>query len=188
MKRFLKDISEIRTGYNSRSSSCIGVQDVCIVSAKNLSDNFAGLEMFLIPASYNGYLREGDILVKSRGPVFEAKVFDIHDNLNKYIAANTLLIVRLKTNRYKSAYVAQIINSDGAQQHLRALSFGQTVPTLSPASLGSLVCPEIPVEKQEEIEVVTKAIDDYRITLVEYCEKQEKLMKALKNELMKGVK
>jgi restriction endonuclease S subunit len=188
MKKKLSDIAEIRTGYNFRSISNVGLQDVCVISAKDLNNNFTDLEMFLIPASYDGYLRKGDILVKSRGTSFEAKVFNVDDSVNKYIAVNTLLIVRLKTDEYKPSYIAHIINSGGVQLFLRGLASGQTVPILSPASLGILQCPEIPIERQEEIEVITETIDDYRVTMAKYIKAQEDLVKAIENKITEGVK
>lgn len=184
----LKDISEIHTGYNFRSIAKIDCQTVCLISAKDLGADFRNLDEIRIPISYNNYLRDGDILVKSRGINYEARVFKAPDSRKRYVAASTIIVVRLKPEDYKPSYIAQIINSDGAQQFLRSLSAGQTVPSLSPSSLGTLNCPKIPLEKQEQIEIVTDAMDEYQITLVKYMEAGEKLTKALKNQLIKGVK
>lgn len=188
MSKKLNSISDIRTGYNFRSITNVKLQTVFLVSAKDLNTDFADVDEIYIPDSYGGYLQEGDILVKSRGASYEAKVFTPLHNDYPYIAASTLIIVRLRDNTYKPSYIAQIINSDGAQQFLRSLSFGQTVPILSPSSLGSLMCPKVSIEKQDQLEIVTETLGEYRIVLSRYVEAQEKLSKALQNEIMKGVK
>lgn len=184
----LIDISEIHTGYNFRSTTKTDRQMVYLISAKDLGADFRDLDEIRIPSSYDNYLRDGDILVKSRGVNHEAQVFRAPDSNRRYVAANTIVVVRPKSENYKPSYIAQIINSDGAQQFLRSLSFGQTVPSLSPSSLGTLNCPKIPLEKQNQIEIVAEAIDEYRVTLTRYVEAGEELTKALKNQLMKGVK
>lgn len=188
MSKKLSSISDIRTGYNFRSIANARLQTVFLVSAKDLNTDFADVDEISIPNSYGGYLQEGDILVKSRGASYEAKVFLPSHNDYPYIAASTLIIVRLRSDIYKPSYIAQIINSDGAQKFLRSLSSGQTVPILSPSSLGSLMCPEAPIEKQDQLEIMTETLGEYRIVLAKYIEAQEKLSKALQNEIMKGVK
>ncbi len=183
----LQNISEIRTGYNFRSIANAELQTVYLVSAKDLPTDFTNINKVNIPSSYKHYLRSGDILVKSRGTNYEARVFRDPNHNHPYVAASTIIIVRLIARNYKPSYVAQLINSDGAQQFLRSLSSGQTVPILSPSSLGLLNCPQAPLEKQDQLEIITKTIGEYQITLVRYAEAGEKLTKALKTQLMKGV-
>ena len=187
MKR-LQDISQIRTGYNFRSIANTAKQPVFLVSAKDLNSNFTDLDEIEIPNSYGNFLQEGDILVKSRGANYEAKVFHKSKTSNQpCIAANTLIIISLTDKNYKPSYVAQIINSEETQQFLRSLSSGRTVPILSPSSLGSLRCPEASPEKQEQFETVARIIDDYQSTLAQYQKATDNLAKALKTKLMKGV-
>lgn len=188
MSKKLGSISEIRTGYNFRSISGVDCQTVNLVSAKDFSTDFVDTDEISIPSSYSNYLQDGDILVKSRGLNYEAKVFIKSDPEASYIAANTLIIVRIKDKDFKPRYIAQIINSDGAQRFLRTLSSGQTVSILSPVSLGSLMCPEAPLDKQERLEIIAKTIEDYEITLVKYVKAQGRLMKVLQNNLTEGVR
>ena len=187
MKR-LNDVSIIRTGYNFRSISNTVKRLVFLVSTKDLSSNFTDLDEIEIPSSYSNFLQDGDILVKSRGTNYEAKVFHKPKDADQpYIAANTLIIVRLTGASYKSSYVVQIINSKETQQFLRSLSSGRTVPILSPASLSLLRCPEAPSEKQEWFETITKTIDDYQSALAQYQKATDNLTKAIKTKLMKGI-
>ena len=187
MKR-LHDISLIRTGYNFRSIANTAKQPVFLVSAKDLNSNFTDLDEIEIPNSYGNFLQDGDILVKSRGTNYEAKVFHKPKSTNQpYIAANTLIIISFTDKNYKPSYIAQIINSEETQQLLRSLSSGHTVPILSPSSLGSLRCPEAPLEKQEQFENIAKIIDDYQSTVAQYQKAIDNLTKALKTKLMKGV-
>ena len=183
----LGHISEIHTGYNFRSIANTTCQTVYLVSAKDLSTNFTDIDEIDIPGSYRNYLKDGDILVKSRGVSYEAKVFKSPNHSHPYIAANTLIIVRLTTDDYKPSYITQLINSNGTQQFLRSLSSGQTVPILAPSSLGSLNCPKFPLEKQGKLETIAETLDEYQITLAKYAEAGEQLTKALKTKLMKGV-
>ncbi len=187
MKR-LQDISIIRTGYNFRSISSTSLQTVRLISAKDLASNFTDADEVRIPDSYKNYLQDGDILVKSRGPFYEAKVFTNPNQSSKYVATNTLIVVRLTTKDYKPSYITEIINAPGSQRFLRSLSSGQTVSILSPSSLGLLNCPQTPLAEQDQLEIITKTIDDYQITITKYKETSDKLTKALKNELIKGVK
>ena len=187
MKR-LHDISLIRTGYNFRSIANTARQLVFLVSAKDLNSNFTDLDEIKIPSSYGNFLQDGDILVKSRGANYEAKVFHKPKSTDQpYVAANTLIIISTTDKNYKPSYIAQIINSDETQQLLRSLSSGHTVPILSPSSLGSLQCPEISLEKQEQFETIAKIIDDYQSTVAQYQKAADNLIKALKTKLMKGV-
>ncbi len=184
----LQNLSTIHTGYNSRNISNTNLQAVRLVSAKDLASNFIDVDEVHIPNSYQNYLQNGDILVKSRGPLYEAKVFRIPNQKYRYIAANTLIIVHLTSTNYKPSYITEIINAPGSQRFLRSLSSGQTVSILSPSSLGLLNCPQTPLEKQDQLEIITRTIDDYQITIAKYKEASDKLTKALKNELIKGVK
>lgn len=187
MKR-LHDISLIRTGYNFRGITNTAKQSVFLVSAKDLNSNFADLDEIEIPKSYGNFLQDGDIIVKSRGTNYEAKVFHKPKSTDQpYIAANTLIIISLTDKNYKPSYIAQIINSDEPQQFLRSLSSGHTVPILSPSSLGSLRCPEASLEKQGQFETVARIIDDYQSTVAQYQKAANILTKALKTKLMKGV-
>ncbi len=183
----LNHISEIRTGYNFRSIANTERQTVYLVSAKDLDTNFSDIAEIDIPATYNNYLQNGDILVKSHGTTYAAKVFKTIKQDHPCIAANTLLIVRITSKDYKPSYLAQIINSNGVQKYLKLLSSGQTVPFLSPSSLGSINCPKAPLERQGEIEIITEVIDDYQATLAKYIEAGENLTKALNAKLMEGV-
>ena len=187
MKR-LHDISLIRTGYNFRSIANTAKQPVFLVSAKDLNSNFTDLDEIEIPNSYGNFLQEGDILVKSRGANYEAKVFHKPRTTDQpHIAVNTLIIISLTDKSYKPSYVAQIINLEETQQLLRSLSSGRTVPILSPSSLSSLQCPEASLEKQEQFETITKIIDEYQSTVAQYQKAADNLTKALKTKLMKGV-
>lgn len=187
MKR-LHDISLIRTGYNFRSIANTAKQPVFLVSAKDLNSNFTDLDEIEIPNSYGNFLQEGDILVKSRGANYEAKVFHKPRTTDQpYIAANTLIIISLTDKSYKPSYVAQIIILEETQQLLRSLSSGRTVPILSPSSLGSLRCPEASPEKQEQFETITKTIDEYQSTVAQYQKATDNLTKVLKTKLVKGV-
>lgn len=187
MKR-LHDISLIRTGYNFRSIANTAKQSVFLVSAKDLNSNFTDLDEIEIPNSYGNFLQEGDILVKSRGANYEAKVFHKPRTTDQpYIAANTLIIISLTDKSFRPSYIAQIINSEEIQQLLRSLSSGHTVPILSPSSLGSLRCPGASPEKQEQFETITKIIDEYQSTVAQYQKATDNLTKALKTKLMKGV-
>lgn len=184
----LNHISEIRTGYNFRSIANTERQMVYLVSAKDLDTNFSDIIEIEIPATYGNYLQDGDILVKSHGTTYTAKVFKTKKRDYPCIAANTLLIVRITSKDYKPPYIAQIINSNGVQKYLKLLSSGQTVPFLSPSSLGSINCPKASLGKQDEIEVISEIIGDYQATLVKYMEAGENLTKALNAKLMEGVK
>lgn len=183
----LHTISEIYTGYNFRSIANKARQTVYLISAKDLSTNFTDINEIDIPNTYKNYLKDGDILVKSRGISYKAKVFKSPNYDHPYIAANTLIIVRLTDKNYKPSYIAQVINSDGAQEFLRSLSSGQTVPILSPSSLGSLNCPKLSLEKQNKLATIAETIDEYQTTLAKYTEASKKLTKSLKTKLMKGV-
>jgi len=183
----LNHIADIHIGYNLRSVVKTERQTVSIISAKGLAEDFQNADETTIPSSFSNYLQDGDILVKSRGDRYEAKVFRAQSKGRLYIASNTLIVVRLTTGNYRPAYIAQVINSEKAQQFLRLLSSGQVVPTLSPSSLGHLSCPEISLRKQEQLENTTRTLDDYRIYLAQYQKAGEKLAKAIEQQLMKGV-
>lgn len=183
----LNTISEIRTGYNPRSTTKIEQQIVFIVYAKDLATNFTEVSELAIPRSYNSYLQDGDILVKSRGANYEAKVFRPHYQGHPYVAASTLLVIRLTSNAYKPAYIARIINSKRTQQLLRLSSSGSIVLTLSPSSIGAIPCPETSPEKQEQLENFTNVLEDYRTCLTKYQRAGEDLTKAIEQQLTKGV-
>lgn len=183
----LSNIADIRTGYNPRSTAKSEQQTVFAISAKDFATDYTETSKENIPKSFNNYLRDGDILVKSRGVNYEAKIFRPHSREHPYIAVNTLIMVRLKTNHYKPAYITQIINSESAQQFLRSLSSGAVLSTLSPSSLGSLSCPRISLREQEKLENITKTIDEYQVCMTQYQKASEKLVKAVNQQVMKGV-
>lgn len=185
--KILNDISEIHIGYNFRSEATTERQTVFVISAKNLAD-FTNADKIVIPWQFNNYLRAGDILVKSRGANYEARVFQPCNQEYPYVASNTLIVVRLTTDAYGPAYIAQVINSEKAQRFLRSLSSGATLPALSPSSLGCLPCPEASLEEQMRLENIAETMDDYRMCLAQYQKAGENLVKIIEQQLMKGTK
>lgn len=184
----LKDIANIRIGYNLGRETKTRLQTVFAISTKDLATNYTEIREMKVPASFNNYLQDGDILVKSRGANYEAKIFHPRGQVYPYIAVNTLIIVRLETEYYIPAYIAHIINSENAQQLLRSLSSGAVLSALSPLALGSLPCPRASLEKQEELEEITRTIDEYYTCLAQYQKAGEKLGKAINQQFMKGIK
>lgn len=184
----LNDIADIRTGYNPRSTSKTNQQTIFTVSAKDLAEDFTNVDKNAIPSSFDNYLRDGDILVKSHGINYEAKVFRSRDYNTPFIALNTLITVRVTVDWYKPEYIAQIINSGRSQQLLRSLSSGATVSVLSPSSLGTLLIPEAPLEKQEQLDDITKIMDEYHACLTQYQKASKNLTKAIGQLFMEGVK
>ena len=187
MDKRLKDIAKIYSGYGPRSFTNTNRQIVRLVSARDIETDFQDVAEVDIPVSYHNFLKEGDILVKSRGINHTAKVFSVPGCDAKYVASNTLVVVRVVDKSISPHYIAQFINSDNSQQILRSLAFGRTVPFLSPSSLSLIKCPLLAEDKQIEIENFVKILDEYQSTLEKYKKMGDELTKALKTKFMKGV-
>ena len=184
----LSDIALIYTGYNPRSSASKKLQAVEFIVPKCLDSGWSESITVNIPEKYCNYLRSGDILVKSRGDVYSAKVFMAENRKRHYVASSTLLVVRPTNEMYSSFYISQIINLDTAQQTLKRSSDGKVASAISPSNLGDMDCPFVPVEQQMELEKIGTLMDEYKTISDQYIKLWGKFMQGLRQQIIKGVK
>ena len=159
-----------------------------MIGAKDISTNFTEAKRGKIPVNFRDFLQNGDILVKARGENHEAKVFRAQSDDYPYVATSTVLVVRLFNDRYTPLYLAHVINSSKSQKRLRSMSTGRTVASLSPLSMGELQVPDVSLSTQYKIERIMEILDEQRIILTKYYDANERLIKGIQNELIKGVK
>lgn len=188
MNKSLREFTNIRNGYIVRKnySDAIKMQNVRTVAAKDLADNFANPNLAMIPIDYQGFLRDGDLVMKARGNVLTAKVFHGSSN-EKYIATSTLLVIGLKDNQIMPEFLELILNSKMAQRELQSKLAGSLVPTLSPVALGSLEIPILSQEDQERAVRSLKVFKDMREKVTSYNNLLEKIEIAVNDKIMEEI-
>lgn len=158
MQSRLADVADVRTGYPFRGKVMDDPNgEVAVVQMKDVNDggrlDASGcLRIREEPAHGRHFLKQGDVLLQSRGAKFPAGVVDVEIH---GIAALGLHVLR-PGPELLPAYLAWVMNHPTTRESLRGIARGSYIPFLSKADLANLEIPVPPLRTQQKIvEVAT---------------------------------
>lgn len=158
MQSRLADVADVRTGFPFRGkvmddpSGELAVVQMKDISDAGLLDAGGYLRINEEPAHGRHLLKQGDVLLQSRGTKFPAGVVDaeVHG-----IAALGLHVLR-PGERVLPAYLAWVMNHPATREALRGIARGSYIPFLSKGDLVDLKIPVPPIQTQRQIVEVAR--------------------------------
>lgn len=158
MQSRLADIADVRTGFPFRGkvmddpSGNLAVVQMKDVSDAGLLDAGSYLRIKEVSAHSRHLLKQGDVLLQSRGAKFPAGVVDaeVHG-----IAALGLHVLR-PGERLLPEYLAWVMNHPTTREALRSIARGSYIPFLSKADLADLKVPVPSIQTQRQIVEVAR--------------------------------
>lgn len=165
--RKLNELVEIRTGYTFRSSiDSFDVGDTEVIQSKDLNSDFtfAMRPKVIFPGGNKHLLKPGDVLVSARG---YAKAVVYRGKEGTSVASSSILVLTPKDNRVSSEFIAMFFNSGSGIKAVFGLASGAAVQSITKDSLGQILIPEIPPDKERALGMLVQSIDDYRAKLQE---------------------
>jgi len=183
MKRNLKEICEVRSGYTMRQ----GIDqyepgEIKVIHARHLADINNTTLPSIDKLSSDHYITDGDILLSAKGS-FAAIVFS--KSIGKAIATSSIMILRPKDKSISSEYIATYLNSSTGQSNLQQISSGAYIKTLTKSELENLEIPILSPHAQEVLVKLSKNITDQKNINNKKYEVHQKLLNSIINEVNK---
>lgn len=190
----LKDVAEIKTGpFGSALHAENYVEDgTPIITVEHLSDY--GIIHKHLPLVSNkdkkrlsSYILNVDDLVFSRvGSVDRNSI--IKSNENGWLFSGRLLRIRPNKKSIKPQYLSHHFNTTPAEQRVRTIAVGQTMPSLNTKLLSSLLVIAPPLIEQDSIAQVLSDTDNLIISLEKLIDKKKKIKQGAMQQLLNGKK
>jgi hypothetical protein len=197
IKKQIKDIAEIRSGYQFRGKvEASDDPNVAVIQIKDLGDrlNVRPGEMITIqlddlvrvrlenPEPH--FVRSGDVLFLSRGQRQIAVV--ISEPVTATIATGYFFVLRPDTNKVRPGFLAWFINQAEFQEMLRPLSRGTHMPLVSKSDFQDLLITLPPLAVQEKILELQNLFDRERELTSALQHKRGELVQAISRLLLTG--
>lgn len=153
-KLYIKDIAEVITGYTFRTAlQSKEDSSLFVLQAKNISDDSSINAEKLDRIDFQYYrsraiVKTGDVIISSRGG-FRAGVLE--DDPRDIIAAASVSILRPKTNKVSSGFLAVFLNSLVGQKQINKKATGAVINTILRKDLENISIPLLDIKKQEKI-------------------------------------
>lgn len=136
------------------SGSCYLIQSKDITLDGNIEiDGLARVIPEISPQ--NHYLQKGDILLRLRGPVFSAAIFD-EDWSMPAIATNQTAVIRCISEYISPYYLQWYLNSPLGQRYFKGVGEGTNINKLTGKIISNMQLALPPLEKQKQIEDIHK--------------------------------
>ena len=158
--RKLNELVEIRSGYTFRSAlDTYESGDVEVIQAKDLGSDFgfASRPHIAFPGESKHFLQTGEILVSARG---YAKAQLFQDTDAKAVASSSIFVLTPRTHAVSAEFITMFFNSLRGIKAVLELSSGASVKSITKESLGQIIIPEIPPDKEQALGRAVQAIDD----------------------------
>lgn len=156
----LKDLVEIRSGYTFRGAiDSFETGNTEVIQAKDLGSDF-GLASYLkinFPGESIHLLKPGEILVSARG---FSKAQLIRDERMNAVASSSLFVLTPKKPNTNPEFITMFFNSEQGMKAVFGLGSSGSVRSITKDSLGQIVIPSIPPDKERALGRVVQAIDD----------------------------
>ena len=151
---------EIRSGYTFRNSlGTFPAGDVEVIQSKDLGSDyhFAVRQKITFPGESKHFLRPGEVLVSARG-FAKAQLF--HDPSVNTVASSSIFVLTPKDNNVNPEFITMFFNSIHGYKAVLELSSGASVKSITKESLGRIIIPEIPPDKERALGKTVQSIDD----------------------------
>ena len=162
-------ITDVVRGVAVRTHKRSDADTVEVINIKDINDgriDTASLEKRVVTsAKSSNYeaIREGDIVIATRGPLFRVGVAD--KQAEGHLITSNLIALRLDQQKVLPEVLAAYLNSPDGQHNLTAISKGVTVPSISQKELLGITVPLPPMEAQQHIKDYLQSTEDYLTTL-----------------------
>lgn len=180
MKKRLKDIALIQTGYSFRSRlESMGKGAVSVIQMKDLSaenrvdcSSLAGINLEKLKTHH--LVKPGDLVFRSRGQLTTSAI--LLDDPGESVVAAPLIWIRLKDKSVMPEYLNWYINQSDAQSYLASQAKGTAQKMISKQALENLDVFILPLERQKVI-----------VEMAFLAEKEQQLMKMLAEKRYKYI-
>lgn len=147
----LKDISDIRFGFYSKSASK--------GKYNYIQANYFDNNGFLINPSdsfinigdkdLSHILQDGDVLFISKG--FRYFAWCYHNDFGPAVASAIFFVIRPDINKVLPEYLTTFFNLPKNQEFFKQFGAGSSIPSIRKSELGSLMIPVLPVSMQKNV-------------------------------------
>lgn len=162
-------VTDVVRGVAVRTPTVSDTDAVEVINIKDVNEgriDTASLEKRVVTSAKGGKdeaIREGDIVIATRGPQFRVGVAD--RQAEGYLITSNLIALRLDRQKVLPEVLAAYLNSPGGQHNLTAISKGVTIPSIGQKELLSIRVPLPPMETQQYIKDYLQSTEDYLTTL-----------------------
>lgn len=198
MKQRIRDIAEIRSGYQFRGKVEASSDDpnVAVIQIKDLSDRLgafpggrveiqlADLVQVRLENPEAHFVQQGDVLFLSRGHRQVASV--ISEPVTSTIATGYFFVLRPDTRKVRPAFLTWYINQPDFQELLRPLSRGTHMPLISKADFQELPVTMPPLAVQDGILELQNLVERERELTAVLLQRRGALAQAISQELLSG--
>lgn len=189
MKKRIRDIAKIRTGYQFRGKASADTDaNVLVIQIKDIDDAFNVQAEDLLPVRLEKpeqYLvSQGDVLFLSRGPRLFATM--ISQPMEDTIATSYFFILSPKATTIRPDFLAWYMNQPGFQESLRPFVRGSHMPLVSRADFQDIVVEVPPLVIQHKILELQHLLTREQQLTASVQEKRAELVQAVSRKLMCG--
>ncbi|MDE8674465.1 N-6 DNA methylase [Priestia aryabhattai] len=162
-KKPLKNIAELSRGVNLPSKSVIkeGGRKVKVIQLKDVEDgniNLTKIDQIPIQNIERYVVKQGDIIVASRGTVFKVAIVPEHEGT--LVLSNMFIRIRiLNKMSYMPEYIRIFIESPIGVVLLEGVQKGGAVNVLTKNDIGNVEFPDIDIGAQKEIVQIINATE-----------------------------
>lgn len=151
-----------------------------------LRENLQPIELKDAKSSTRFELKEGDVVVLTRGNSFRAAIVDSDLAKVHLIPSANLVVLRPDSSKVKSTVLVAYLNSAHGQAQMEQFATGTTIKNLPAIKLKALRF-KLPATKyQQQIEDLFFASNQAYIAGIEMVEQERKVAMAKVSELMQG--
>ncbi|MGE5109765.1 MAG: restriction endonuclease subunit S [Acidobacteriaceae bacterium] len=160
MKRRLKEVAELRTGFSFRGRiERDPTGDANVLQMKDFDGNRRIVPETMTKVSRHEvderqFLRVGDVVFQSRGQTNFAAVVPQH--MPPAILAAPMILIRCQESTFDANFAAWVLNEASERGDLAALAAGTSVKIISKSSLENFEVPVPPLQVQREIATIAQ--------------------------------
>ncbi|QVL30294.1 restriction endonuclease subunit S [Telmatocola sphagniphila] len=189
MKKKLRDLADIRTGYQFRGKVTASDQaNVSVIQIKDVDDRLRIHVSDLLPVKVDkpeAYeVNQGDLLFLSRG--HRKFAAEVTDPVRDTIATGYFYIVHPKSKVVDPSFLAWSINHSEFQEAMRPFVRGSHIPLISKTDFQDITIRLPPLAVQRRIVELHRLFDRERELTTEIQSKREMLLQAVSRKLMTG--
>ena len=189
MKKRIRDIAEIRTGYQFRGKvEAADDANVAVIQIKDIDDRLKVRVEDLLPVKLDNpepYLvTQGDVLFLSRGHRQYAAL--VSEPVRNTVATGYFFILHPDQDMTRSDFLAWSINQPAFQDSLRPFTRGSHMPLVSRSDFQDLTITLPAMAVQDRILALQQLIDRERELTTALQMKRGKLVEAISRELLTG--
>ncbi len=189
MKKKLKDLADIRTGYQFRGKVAASDQaNVSVIQIKDVDDKLQVHVSDLVPVKVDkpeAYeVSQGDLLFLSRG--HRQYAAEVTEPIRNTIVTGYFFILRPNTKLVEPSFLAWSINHAEFQEAMRPFVRGSHIPLISKADFQDLAIQVPPLAVQRRIIELHRLFDRERELTAAIQSKRGELLQAISRKLMTG--